>query len=145
MLIKKRNICALSLSSVQFFATPLTVASKAPLFMGILQARILEWVARPSSRRSSQPRDQTQVFHTMGGFFTIWATRETQQTIYIPTHHWHSFIFITIMHSISFSHFNVFNILFSMQMFFKNTYYLVHIYFMYVCMNHTIYIKIDIH
>ena len=30
---------------------------------GILQARILEWVAMPSSRRSSQPRDQTQVFH----------------------------------------------------------------------------------
>ena len=35
--------------------------------MGVLQARILEWVAIPSSRRSSQPRDQTQVFHTMGG------------------------------------------------------------------------------
>ena len=31
------------------------------LFMGILQARILEWVAMPSSRGSSQPRDQTQV------------------------------------------------------------------------------------
>ena len=29
---------------------------------GILQARILEWVAMPSSRASSQPRDQTQVF-----------------------------------------------------------------------------------
>jgi len=29
--------------------------------MGILQARILEWVAMPSSRGSSQPRDQTQV------------------------------------------------------------------------------------
>ena len=42
---------------------------------GILQAIILEWVARPSSRRSSQPRDQTQVSHTAGRFFTIWATR----------------------------------------------------------------------
>ena len=29
---------------------------KAPLSMGILQARILEWVAMPSSRRSSQPK-----------------------------------------------------------------------------------------
>ena len=44
--------------------------------MGILQARILEWVAMPFSRGSSQPRDQTQVTHIAGGFFTIWATRE---------------------------------------------------------------------
>ena len=29
---------------------------------GILQARILKWVARPSSRGSSQPRDRTCVF-----------------------------------------------------------------------------------
>ena len=44
--------------------------------MGILQARILEWVAMPSSRGSSQPRDQTQVSHIAGGFFTSWTTRE---------------------------------------------------------------------
>ena len=37
---------------------------------GILQARILEWVAIPFSRGSSQPRDQTQVSCTAGGFFT---------------------------------------------------------------------------
>ena len=37
---------------------------------GILQARILEWVAFPFSRGSSQPRDQTQVSRTAGGFFT---------------------------------------------------------------------------
>ena len=46
---------------------------------GILQARILEWVAFPFSRRSSQPRDQTQVSHIAGGFFTSWATREAQE------------------------------------------------------------------
>ena len=40
------------------------------LVHGILQARILEWVAFPFSRRSSQPRDQTQVSHIAGGFFT---------------------------------------------------------------------------
>ena len=33
-----------------------------PLSMGILQARILEWVAMPSFRDQTQPRDQTQVF-----------------------------------------------------------------------------------
>ena len=43
---------------------------------GILQARILEWVAGPFSRGSSQPRDWTQVSHIAGRFFTIWATRE---------------------------------------------------------------------
>ena len=41
----------------------------------ILQARILEWVAVPFSRGSSQSRDGTQVSHIAGGFFTIWATR----------------------------------------------------------------------
>ena len=46
---------------------------------GILQARILEWVVIPSSRGSSQPRDQTQVSHVAGRFFTDWATREAQE------------------------------------------------------------------
>ena len=36
---------------------------------GILQARILEWVAFPFSRGSSQPMDQTQVSRIAGGFF----------------------------------------------------------------------------
>ena len=43
---------------------------------GILQARILEWVAFPFSRRSSQSRDRSQVSHIAGGFFTNWAIRE---------------------------------------------------------------------
>ena len=38
---------------------------------GILQASILEWVAMPFSRGSSQPRDQTQVPHIAGRFFTV--------------------------------------------------------------------------
>ena len=37
---------------------------------GTLQARILEWIAFPSSRRSSQPRNRTQVSHIAGRFFT---------------------------------------------------------------------------
>ena len=44
---------------------------------GILQASILEWVAFPFSKGSSQPRDPTQVSCIAGGFFTNWATRET--------------------------------------------------------------------
>ena len=44
---------------------------------GILQARILEWVAMPSSKGYSQPRDWTQLFRIAGSFFTIWVTMET--------------------------------------------------------------------
>ena len=57
------------LSHVQLFAWPHTVH-------GILQARILEWVAFPCSRGSSQTRDKTQVSNIAGRFFTIWVTRE---------------------------------------------------------------------
>ena len=47
---------------------------------GILQARVLEWVAFPCSRGSSQPRDRIQVSRVAGGFFSSWATREGQMT-----------------------------------------------------------------
>ena len=58
---------------VWFFTTPWTVVH------GILQARILEWVAFPFSRGSSHPRDRTQVSHIAGRFFISWATREAQE------------------------------------------------------------------
>ena len=45
----------------------------------IIQARLLEWVAIPFSRGSSQSRDQTQVSCTAGRFFTVRATREAQK------------------------------------------------------------------
>ena len=50
----------------QLCLTPWTI-----IVHGILQARILKWVAIPFSRRSSQTRDQTQVSHIARGFFTI--------------------------------------------------------------------------
>ena len=46
----------------------------------ILQARILEWVAFPFSRGSSQPRDRTQVFRIAGRFFTSWAIGKPKNT-----------------------------------------------------------------
>ena len=58
---------------------PLTVAHQALLSLGILQARILEWVAVTFSRGSSQPRDQTQVSHIAGGFFTVSVIREAHE------------------------------------------------------------------
>ena len=45
----------------------------------ILHAGILEWVAFPFSRSSSQSRDQTQVSRIIHKFFTSWATEEAQE------------------------------------------------------------------
>ena len=45
-----------------------------------LQARILQWVAFPFSKGSSQPRDQTQVSHIAGGFFTSRVTGKPKNT-----------------------------------------------------------------
>ena len=45
---------------------------------GILQARLLEWVAIPFSRGSLQPWDRTQVSCIAGRFFTVLAIREAQ-------------------------------------------------------------------
>ena len=66
-----KNMYAELLSHVQLSATPWTVAHLAPLSMEILQARILEWVAMPSSRGSSQPMDRTQVSCIAGRSFTV--------------------------------------------------------------------------
>ena len=46
---------------------------------GILQARIVEWVAFPFSKGSSQARDGTQFSRIAGEFFISWATWETQE------------------------------------------------------------------
>jgi len=62
-----------SFSRVRFFVTPWTYTVHY-----FLQGRILEWVAFPFSRGSSQPRDWTQVSGIAGRFFTSWSTREAQ-------------------------------------------------------------------
>ena len=63
------------------FLSPLVVSNSLwPLGVyGILQARIPEWVAFPFSKGSSKPRDQTQVSHIAGRFFTSWVTREARE------------------------------------------------------------------
>ena len=50
---------------------PMDGSLPGPSVHGIPQARLLEWVAVPFSRGSSQPRDQTQVSCIAGGFFTF--------------------------------------------------------------------------
>ena len=58
------------------FCDPMDCSLPGSSGHGILQARILKWVAVPFSRGSSQPRDWTQVSHISSVFFTACATRE---------------------------------------------------------------------
>ena len=74
VLINSETECS-SLGHVQLFVTPWTVAHQAPLSTDFSKPRILEWVAIPFARESSQHRDWTQVSYIAGRFFTIWATK----------------------------------------------------------------------
>ena len=65
-------VCRVSHSVMSDPVTPWIVSS----VHGILQERILEWVAIPFSRGDSQPRGQTHISCIAGRSFTIWATRE---------------------------------------------------------------------
>ena len=83
------SVTFLHFSSIQFSRSVVSDSLRSHglqharfLSMGILQARILEWAAMPSSRGSSQSRDQTQVSHIAGGFFISWATREAWRRDY---------------------------------------------------------------
>ena len=69
---------------------PMGYSCQAPLSMGILQLRILKWVAVPSSRGSSHTRDWTQVSCIAGRFFTVWATREAQSVVELGFDPWQS-------------------------------------------------------
>ena len=82
--LKPKGVCVcartLSCSDISNSLWPSwTVAHQTLLSMGIFQARTLEWVAIPSSRRSSQPRDWTQVSCIAGEFFIDWAITEAQE------------------------------------------------------------------
>ena len=76
LIYRKERKKVKALSHVQFFATPWTITYEGYSVHRIFQARILEWVAVSFSRRSSWPRDWTQVSHIVGRCFTVWATRE---------------------------------------------------------------------
>ena len=62
--------------SFRLFPTPRTIHT----VHGTLQARILEWVAFPFSRRSPRPRHQTQVSCTAGGFLPAEPPRKPKNT-----------------------------------------------------------------
>ena len=72
----RRAGCAVVAELCPILCDPMDSSPPGSSVHGILQATILKWVAMPSSRGSSQPRDRTQVSHIAGGFFIGWATRE---------------------------------------------------------------------
>ena len=65
------NMCVLVAQSCPSLCNPMDYSSPGSSVHGLLQTRILEWVAIPFSRGSSQPRDQTQVLCMADKFFTI--------------------------------------------------------------------------
>ena len=73
---------AKSLQSCPTLCDPTYCSPPGSCVHGILQARVLKWVAIPFSRGSSQPKDRTQGSRTAGWFFTSWATREALYTSY---------------------------------------------------------------
>ena len=75
--VKKRKVLVTQLCLT--FCDPMDCSPPGSSVHRILQARILECVAILFSRGSSPARDQTQVSHIAGRFFTLWATREAQE------------------------------------------------------------------
>ena len=74
-------LCILVAQLYPTLCDPMDCSSPGSSVHGVLQARILEWVATPFSRGSSQHRDRTQVSHMAGRFFTVWATTEALKPV----------------------------------------------------------------
>ena len=72
--------CVLVTQSCLTLCKPMDHSPPGSSLHGILQARILEWVAISFSRGSSQPKDWTQVSCTAGRCLTIWLIREAQKS-----------------------------------------------------------------
>ena len=75
---KVATAAAKSLHSCPTLCDPIDSSPLSSSVPGILQARILEWVAISFSRGSSQPRDWTQASHIVDRCFTVGATREVK-------------------------------------------------------------------
>ena len=86
LFLPRDDMCAQSLQLYLSLCHPMYCSPPGSSVHGILRARILEWVARPSSRGSPPPRDWTYVScisHIADRFFTYWATWEAPQRTYL--------------------------------------------------------------
>ena len=68
--------CSVVTQSCPTLCDPMDCSPPGSSVHGILQARILEWVAISSFRGCSRPRDRTWAFRITGRCFTLWATKE---------------------------------------------------------------------
>ena len=75
----KRTLKLLVAQSCPILCDPMDCNPPGSSVHGILQARILEWVAMTFSRGSSWFRDWTRVSHIAGRFFTIWVTGDASR------------------------------------------------------------------
>ena len=71
-------VCVLLVQSCLTLCDPVDCSPSGSSVHGVLQARILEWVAICFSRGSSRPRDGARVSYMEGRSFTVRATREAQ-------------------------------------------------------------------
>ena len=69
-------VCVLIIQSCLTVCNPMDWSPPGSYVHGILQTKIMVWVAISSSRGSSQPKDWTSICHIVGRLFTVWATRE---------------------------------------------------------------------
>ena len=92
MIAGSMHACVLScFSCVCLFAILWIVAHQTPLSIGLVQARVLEWVAIPSSRGSSCPRNWTHVSYVSytGRFFTTsitWEALQAAELVLVTSH-----------------------------------------------------------
>jgi len=73
------NVKVLVTQACPTLCNPMDYSSPGSLVHGILQERVLEWVAIPFSRASSPSRDWTKVFHIAAIYLTIWTTKEANK------------------------------------------------------------------
>ena len=84
--VLKISVCVLVAQSCPTLRDPMDCSLLGSSVHGILQARLLGWVAIPFSKGSSSPpRDWTQVSCIAGGFFTVWATKGIYQLSRVVT------------------------------------------------------------
>ena len=84
------------ISCVQLFFNPMDCSPSGSSFHGILQVRILQWVAFPFSRGSSQPREWTWVSGVTRNLFIIWATRKALSSASDLQPLWPDFVVLVI-------------------------------------------------
>ena len=75
-------VCVYSLSGVDCFATPWTIALQAPLFVGLPRPEYWSELPFPSPGDRPKPKDRTWVSCTSGGFFTAEPPGEALQSLY---------------------------------------------------------------